>query len=186
MDAGAPPRLAVREKTLPNLDPFEQATPSLVDPGIAAVRFRYVRGGDGLWAEACDAGVEQPQASALLPRYQRRVREVNEAVVGTYLAGGNTRQIRSPLQPLLKAAPFSKSAVSRLVATLKDGLAAWMARSLAKLDIVDLSLDALPPRVRRAGKGVSVPVLSAVAVLAVLNARPAPTPPPRARGPGPL
>jgi hypothetical protein len=36
--------------------------------------------------------------------------------------------------------------------TLKDGLAAWMARSLAKLDIVDLSLDALTLRVRSAGK----------------------------------
>jgi len=33
--------------------------------------------------------------------------EVNEAVVATYLAGGNTRQIRGALQPLLKAAPLS-------------------------------------------------------------------------------
>jgi hypothetical protein len=81
--------------------------------------------------------------SALLPRYQRRVREVNEAVVGTYLAGGNTRRIRRALQPLLKAAPLSKSAVSRVVATLKDGLAAWMARPLTELDVVYLYLDAL-------------------------------------------
>jgi len=112
------------------------------------------------------AAGEQEWTSALLPRYQRRVREVNEAVVGTYLAGGNTRRIRSALQPLLKAAPLSKSAVSRVVATLKDGLAAWMARSLAELDVVYLYLDALALRVRRAGKVVRVPVLTAVAVLA--------------------
>jgi hypothetical protein len=36
--------------------------------------------------------------------------EVNEAVVATYLAGRNTRRIRGALQPLLKAAPLSKSA----------------------------------------------------------------------------
>jgi transposase-like protein len=47
--------------------------------------------------------------SGIVPRYQRRIREVNEAVVATYLAGGNTRRIRSALQPLLKAAPLSKA-----------------------------------------------------------------------------
>jgi transposase-like protein len=40
------------------------------------------------------AAGEQEWTSALLSRYQRLVREVNEAVVGTYLAGGNTRRIR--------------------------------------------------------------------------------------------
>ncbi len=52
--------------------------------------------------------------SRVLPRYERRMREVNEAVATTYLAGGNTRRIRGALQPLLKAAPLSKSAVSRV------------------------------------------------------------------------
>ena len=42
--------------------------------------------------------------STILPRYQRRMQEVNEAVVATYLAGGNTRRIRGALRPLLKAA----------------------------------------------------------------------------------
>ena len=60
--------------------------------------------------------------SAITPRYQRRMPEVNEAVVATYLAGGNTRRIRSALKPLLKTAPLSKSAVSRVVATLKRAL----------------------------------------------------------------
>src|SRR3989442_97069 len=57
--------------------------------------------------------------SAVVARYQRRLPEVNAAIVGTYLAGGNTRRIRGALAPLLKTAPLSKSAVSRLVTTLK-------------------------------------------------------------------
>jgi hypothetical protein len=54
-----------------------------------------------------------------VPRYTRRLPEVNAAVVATYLAGGNQRRIRAALQPLLKAAPLSKSTVSRIVATLR-------------------------------------------------------------------
>ena len=63
------------------------------------------------------AAGEQEWTPVLLPRYQRRVRKVNEAAEGTCLAGGNTRRIRRTLQPLLEAAPLSKSAVSRVVAT---------------------------------------------------------------------
>jgi len=58
-----------------------------------------------------DAGAKE-WTSAVVPRYQRRMPEVNEAVIATYLAGGNTRRIRGALHPLLKAAPLSKSAVS--------------------------------------------------------------------------
>ncbi len=104
--------------------------------------------------------------SALLPRYQRRLPEVNEAIAATYLAGGNTRRIRGALQPLLRAAPLSKSAVSRVVGTLKDGLAAWRTRALGDVDAVYLYLDGFALRVRSAGKVVSVPVLGVVGVLA--------------------
>ena len=102
--------------------------------------------------------------STILARYQRRMPEVNEAVVATYLAGGNTRRIRGALQPLLKGAPLSKSAVSRVIATLKTELAAWQTRSLADVDAVYIYLDAFALRVRSAGKVVSVPVLGAVGV----------------------
>jgi putative transposase len=104
--------------------------------------------------------------SALVPRYTRRLPEVNAAVVATYLAGGNQRRIRAALQPLLKAAPLSKSTVSRIVATLKDDLQAWASRPLTDLDVVYLYLDALVLRVRRAGQVEGVPVLAGVAVLA--------------------
>ena len=108
---------------------------------------------------------EREWTSALLPRYQRRLQEVNETVVATYLAGGNTRRLRGALAPLLKAAPLSKSAVSRLVGTLKTELEAWRTRSVAGLDVLGLYLDALALRVRSAGKVVSVPVLGVVEVL---------------------
>jgi len=104
--------------------------------------------------------------SALLPRYQRRLPEVNEAIAATYLAGGNTRRIRGALQPLLKAAPLSKSAVSRVVATLRAGLEAWRRRSLTDIDAIYLYLDGFALRVRSAGKVVSIPALGVVGVLA--------------------
>ena len=84
----------------------------------------------------------QEWASRLLPRYQRRLPEVNETVIATYLAGANTRRLRGALRPLLKAAPLSKSAVSRVVGTLKAELEAWRTRSLADFDVLGLYLDA--------------------------------------------
>jgi putative transposase len=101
----------------------------------------------------------------ILPRYQRRMPEVNEAIVATYLAGGNTRRLRGALQPLLKAAPLSKSAVSRVIATLKAGLEAWRTHSLTDLDVIYVYLDGFALRVRSAGKVVSVPVLGVIGVL---------------------
>jgi transposase-like protein len=56
---------------------------------------------------------EREWHSALLPRYRRNSPEVEQAVLGVYLAGGNTRRIRIALQPLLQGAALSKSAVSR-------------------------------------------------------------------------
>jgi transposase-like protein len=104
--------------------------------------------------------------STIVPRYQRRLGEINETVIATYLAGSNQRRIRGALRPLLKAAPLSKSAVSRIVATLKESLTTWSERPLRDVDLVYLYLDAVCVRVRSAGKVSSVPVLTAVAVLA--------------------
>lgn len=63
MDAGAVPALAIREKALPNADPFEAVEPSVVDPAVTAVRFRYLRDAGGSWEETWDG--EQERA---LPR----------------------------------------------------------------------------------------------------------------------
>jgi hypothetical protein len=101
----------------------------------------------------------------ILPRYQRRMPEVNEAIVATYLAGGNTRRLRGALQPLLKAAPLSKSAVSRVIATLKAGLEAWRTHSLTDLHLEErdaaggllfCDMPAKDPNMRPAGRKGSV------------------------------
>src|SRR5215470_2060240 len=76
-----------------------------------------------------------------------------------------TRRIRGALQPLLKTAPLSKSAMSRVIATLKQGLEAWRTRSLTELDVIYVYLDGYALRIRSAGKVVSVPVLGVVGVL---------------------
>jgi putative transposase len=105
-------------------------------------------------------------ASTLGPRYQRRLPEVNAAVLATYLAGGNTRRLRGALGPLLHGAPLSRSAVSRIVATRKGRLDAWLTQPLAEREVVYAYLDALMLRVRSAGTVVSAPVLAVVGVLA--------------------
>lgn len=109
---------------------------------------------------------EEEWSSKVLPRYQRRLPEINEALTTAYLAGANTRRIKGVLRPLLKDAPLSRSAISRVVSTLKNAFDVWRTRSLEELDVVFLYLDAFALKVRNAGKVVSVPVLAAVAVLA--------------------
>lgn len=109
--------------------------------------------------------VKREWRSTILPRYQRRIAEVNESVTAAYLAGANTRRIRGALSPLLRNAPLSKSAVSRVIVTLKEAFDAWRGRSLADLDLAYVYLDAIALKVRSARKVVSMPVLVAMAVL---------------------
>jgi transposase-like protein len=78
---------------------------------------------------------KKERRSSLLPRYARRIAEVIEAVTAAYLSGANTRRIRGALSPLLRAAPLSKSAVSRVIVTLKAAFDEWQQRPLDGLDI---------------------------------------------------
>jgi len=112
------------------------------------------------------AGGTEEWRSRLVPRYERRLPAINAAIASVYLSGGNTRRIRGALSPLLRGAPLSKSAVSRIVGTLRQGLAAWQERSLADVELAYLYLDAIALRVRTDRRVVSVPVLVALGVLA--------------------
>ncbi len=69
--------------------------------------------------------------SAILPRYARRARQVDEAILGAYLAGANTRRIRKALSPLLGKAHLSKSTISRVVGRLKAYFERWRQRDLS-------------------------------------------------------
>ena len=104
-------------------------------------------------------------SSRLLPRYQRRMVEIDQALVAAYLAGTNTRKLKGALAPLLRATAMSRSTVSRMVCALKQQFEQWCQRELAGLKLKYLYLDGFSMRVRRDGKVVSSPVLAAVAVL---------------------
>jgi transposase-like protein len=95
----------------------------------------------------------------VLPRYQRRTARVDEAILGVYLAGGQSRRIRAALAPLLRGGPRSKDAVSRLVDRLAEDVAAWQTRDLADDQIRDLVIDGWYPKVRLGKRLVPVPVL---------------------------
>jgi putative transposase len=102
--------------------------------------------------------------SQLLPRYARRTREIDEAILGCYLGGVNSRRIRTALKPLLGERHLSKSAVSRIVGRLKALFATWQNRDLSTERYAVIFLDGFHLKVRMAKRVVSVPVLAALGV----------------------
>lgn len=93
--------------------------------------------------------------SGLIARYQGRAASVDQALLGCYLSGANGRRIRGALSPLLRGAPLSKSAISRLVGRLQALFTQWRSQSLATEAVVFLYLDAIVLRVRIAKKVIS-------------------------------
>jgi general secretion pathway protein J len=59
IDEGDRPGFAIREKALPNDEPFEQTTPVLVDPSLTALKFRYLRDAEGSWEDRWDGAQER-------------------------------------------------------------------------------------------------------------------------------
>ena len=140
-------RHGTRERTL---------TTSLGPTTIAMPRAR-VRGADGTRGE---------WGSATVRRYQRRTTRVDEAILGVYLAGGNTRRIKGALAPLLRDGPLSKDAVSRLVGRLREDFETWRARDLGEEDVRYVFMDGWYPKVRIGGRRERVPVLVTLGVRA--------------------
>lgn len=140
-------RHGTRERTL---------TTSLGPTTFAMPRAR-LRTGEGATAE---------WRSELVPRYQRRSERVDEAILGVYLSGTNTRRIKGALAPLLRGGPLSKDAVSRLVGRLADDFETWRRRDLAGDQIQYLLMDGWYPKVRIGKRRVRVPVLVTLGVRA--------------------
>lgn len=111
-------------------------------------------------------GQETEWRSRLIERYQRRARSVDSALLGCYLSGASGRRIRGALSPLLRGAPLSKSAISRIVGRLQALFSQWRERSLKTESVVVVYLDAICLRVRIANKVVSAPVLVGLGVKA--------------------
>jgi len=104
--------------------------------------------------------------SETVRRYQRRTTRVDEAILGVYLAGSNTRRIKGALAPLLRGGPLSKDAVSRLVGRLREDFDTWRTRDLADEDICYVFMDGWYPKVRIGGRRERVPVLVTLGVRA--------------------
>jgi transposase-like protein len=111
-------------------------------------------------------GARTEWRSQTVRRYQRRTTRVDEAILGVYLAGGNTRRIKGALAPLLRGGPLSKDAVSRLVGRLREDFETWRTRDLAGEDIRYVFMDGWYPKVRIGGRRERVPVLVTLGVRA--------------------
>lgn len=116
-----------------------------------------VRAADGTTAE---------WRSATVARYQRRTARVDEALLGVYLAGTNTRRVQGALAPLLRGGPLSKDAVSRLVGRLREDFDTWRTRDLGAEDIRYVFMDGWYPKVRIGRRRARVPVLVTLGVRA--------------------
>ena len=112
------------------------------------------------------AGEGREWRSQMIARYQRRTERVDEAILGIYLSGTNPRRLRGALSPLLRGAPLSKEAVSRLVGRLREDFQAWAKRDLSELKVRYIFLDGWYPRVRIGKQRVRVPVLVTLGVCA--------------------
>lgn len=111
-------------------------------------------------------GTSEEWQSQAVRRYQRRTEVVDEAILGVYLSGTNTRRIKGALAPLLRGGPLSKDAVSRLVGRLAEDFETWRSRDLADDAIQYLIMDGWFPKVRVGRRRVRVPVLVTLGVRA--------------------
>ncbi len=111
-------------------------------------------------------GTSREWRSELVPRYQRRTRAVDEAILGVYLAGANTRRIRLALSPLFRGTNLSKSAVSRIVSRMKTHFEAFSGRDLCEEHCPIVYFDGFVLAVRLARRVVRVPVQVALGVRA--------------------
>jgi len=102
--------------------------------------------------------------SNIVPRYARRTREVDAALLGLYFGGVNTRRVKQAIRPLLKDSPLSKSSVSRVIVTLQAYFESWSRRDLSGEDIRYIYLDATFMPVRCGSQAERLPIMVAIGV----------------------
>jgi transposase-like protein len=111
-----------------------------------------------------DDGESREFRSSVCARYARRTSDVDDGLVGAYLAGANTRRIKAALAPLVGNRAVSKSAISRLAKRLQEGFSEWAARPLNDRAWPVVFLDAIVVRVRLDRAVERVPVMAALGV----------------------
>lgn len=151
-----------RHERTPGRQGYRHGTrPRTVTTGLGSVDLAVPRGR----LQAPGGGWQEWQ-SEVLPRYARRARAVDAALVGLYCAGTNTRRLKRALGALLGGGPVSRSTVSRVVASLHRHYHAWRQRDLGALGVVYVYLDAMHVKVRVLKRVAPLPVQAAVGVLA--------------------
>lgn len=111
-------------------------------------------------------GGEEEWHSHILPRYARRAKSIDRALIGMYLGGVNTRRVKAVLRPLLRGTPLSKSAISRLVGRLTSAFKEWQKRPLSAWKFQYVYLDAIYVKSRFNGRVSSIPILAVIGVSA--------------------
>jgi transposase-like protein len=109
-------------------------------------------------------GGEEEWHSHILPRYAKRAKSIDRALIGMYLGGVNTRRVKAVLRPLLRGTPLSKSSISRLVSRLTSAFKEWQKRPLAAWKFQYAYLDAIYVKSRFNGRVSSVPILAVIGV----------------------
>src|SRR5262245_8684635 len=101
--------------------------------------------------------------SKTLPAYQRRTKEIDAVIAGSYLAGTNTRRVGRALAALFRGS-VPKDTVSRTWRKIKGDWDAWNARDLSKEEMVRLILDGTMVRVRIDRKATAISLLVVLGV----------------------
>src|ERR1700752_2162938 len=101
--------------------------------------------------------------STALRAYQRRTKQADALIAGSYLAGTNTRRVRRALAAVFGGA-VSKDTVSRVWRKVKGDWDAWNARSLPEEPLGPLILDGTVVRVRLDRKAPSIVLLVVLGV----------------------
>ena len=99
-----------------------------------------------------------------LPAYQRRTKEVEALIAGSYLAGTNTRRVGRALASIFGSGGVSKDTVSRAWRKIKTDWEAWNKRDLSSEDIVRLILDGTVVSVRLDRQATSISLLVVLGV----------------------
>jgi transposase-like protein len=124
--------------------------------GVVSVRMPRAR----VWT----ADGSEEYKSQMVPRYVRRSKRIDAALLSCYLTGANTRKVKLALRPLLDGTPLSKSVVSRVAKKLAGEFEAWRTRDLSEGTYAVLIMDAIRLPVRLARRVVKVPVLVVLGV----------------------
>ena len=111
-------------------------------------------------------GTRREWRSETVRRYQRRTARVDEAILGVYLAGGNTRRIKGAGAAAARTGRCRRMRCRGWWGGLREDFETWRARDLAAEDIRYVFMDGWYPKVRIGGRRERVPVLVTLGVRA--------------------